>query len=58
MLNARWHATHRLARRATLKQRIAWHVQHAKHCGCRPMPRGIRQAIRTTKAGRDGVFSR
>jgi hypothetical protein len=38
MLNAAWHDAHRMPPRATLDQRVTWHVAHAKACGCRPMP--------------------
>jgi hypothetical protein len=24
--------------RATLDQRIAWHLEHRDHCACRPIP--------------------
>jgi hypothetical protein len=36
--NSRWHAAHRMPRSPSLDQRVAWHVAHAAHCGCRPMP--------------------
>jgi len=35
-INATWHAEHRLPRRATLGERVAWHVDHARNCGCWP----------------------
>jgi hypothetical protein len=38
MLNAAWHDSHPMPPRATLDQRVTWHVAHAKACGCRPMP--------------------
>jgi hypothetical protein len=44
-INAAWHATHRMPPRATLAQRIRWHVAHAKHCGCRPMPASVVAAL-------------
>ena len=37
-LNKPWHAKHRMPPNATLAQRIRWHLQHHKHCGCRPIP--------------------
>ncbi len=37
-MNAAWHDAHPMPPRATLDQRVAWHVAHAKACGCRPMP--------------------
>jgi hypothetical protein len=37
-LNRAWHEKHRMPIRATLAQRIAWHLEHRKHCACRPIP--------------------
>jgi hypothetical protein len=34
-----------MPKNATMEQRIAWHTEHVKHCGCRPMPEGVKQAI-------------
>lgn len=45
-LNAAWHKAHPMPPRATLAQRVAWHRQHAKHCGCRPIPPGVLKAMR------------
>jgi len=45
MLNRAWHETHRLGTKATLGERIAWHLEHAKECGCREMPESIKTAL-------------
>ncbi|MBI2897704.1 MAG: GNAT family N-acetyltransferase [Deltaproteobacteria bacterium] len=37
-INARWHAAHPMPKRPTVDQRIRWHEQHQRHCGCRPIP--------------------
>ena len=37
-LNAAWHARHPMPKNATLVQRVRWHRNHARHCGCRPIP--------------------
>ena len=37
-LNKAWHEKHRMPPRATLAQRIRWHLSHQKHCHCRPIP--------------------
>ena len=37
-MNAAWHAAHPMPQKATLDQRIAWHIAHAKVCGCRAIP--------------------
>jgi hypothetical protein len=37
-LNRDWHRENRLPRRATLDERIAWHLAHQRHCACRAIP--------------------
>lgn len=38
MINGKWHKAHRMPKNATLDQRIKWHIEHAKNCGCREIP--------------------
>jgi hypothetical protein len=45
-MNASWHNKHPMPARATLPQRVKWHLAHAKHCGCRPMPKTVRAELR------------
>jgi hypothetical protein len=45
-LNAAWHARHPMPPKATVEQRITWHLEHAKHCACRPIPPKLRARIR------------
>ncbi len=45
MLNASWHEKHRLARDASPKERLAWHLAHAKACGCRPLTAAFREKL-------------
>jgi len=33
-----WHAIHPMPAKATLDERVRWHVAHAKACGCRAIP--------------------
>jgi hypothetical protein len=40
-LNATWHKANRMPAKASLDQRIAWHLAHAKACSCRSLPAGI-----------------
>lgn len=56
-LNRDWHLAHRMPAKATLEQRIAWHLAHTEACACRPVPASIRQAVaaRRTKAGPPGA---
>ncbi|MFH0873529.1 MAG: hypothetical protein V1846_01665 [Candidatus Komeilibacteria bacterium] len=34
-INKPWHLTHRMPKNATIDQRVAWHKEHLKKCGCR-----------------------
>ena len=49
-LNKEWHLATRMPRNATIEARIAWHLEHSKHCGCRPIPEKLKAAIKTRKA--------
>ena len=44
-INAEWHAEHKMPVRPTDQQRIDWHLEHARYCGCRPIPAGIELLI-------------
>ncbi len=37
MINAEWHSQHMMPKNPTLDQRVKWHLEHARHCGCRPI---------------------
>jgi hypothetical protein len=45
MLNAKWHDAHPMPPKATMDQRIAWHLAHRAACGCRPIPGGVVAAM-------------
>ncbi len=34
-INAAWHEANRMPPRATLDERVAWHLAHLKACACR-----------------------
>jgi len=48
-LNKEWHLAHRMPSNATLDQRIAWHLEHAKHCACRPISDKLKAEIKKRK---------
>ena len=48
-INAEWHRKHPMPPRASMAQRMRWHVAHAKHCGCRPIPATVRAHIAAAK---------
>lgn len=44
-MNAEWHAQHRMPVNPTLEARLEWHTEHARICGCRPMPVSVAAAL-------------
>ncbi len=40
-MNAGWHEAHPMPRNPSPDQRIAWHLDHAQNCACRPIPKGV-----------------
>jgi hypothetical protein len=44
-VNKEWHAKNRMPKNATRGQRIGWHCEHAKNCGCRPIPRDVAEEV-------------
>jgi hypothetical protein len=44
-LNRSWHEQHRLGTKASLDDRVQWHIEHAKVCGCRPIPPPVREEM-------------
>jgi len=45
-LNREWHLAHRMPPNATLDQRIDWHLEHARECGCRELPASVVKALK------------
>ena len=57
-INAAWHAKHPMSPRATLAERAAWHVAHAEHCGCRPIPTSVSAYLREMKRAERAAAAR
>jgi hypothetical protein len=51
-INAEWHKRHRMPKNPTVEQRIAWHVEHAKQCACRPIPPKLLEQMRSSTPAR------
>jgi hypothetical protein len=46
-INAAWHKAHKMPARATLDQRVEWHLAHLAACGCRTdLPESIRSELK------------
>ena len=48
-LNKEWHLAHRMPKNATMEERIAWHIEHSKHCSCRSIPDKLKQPAKREK---------
>jgi hypothetical protein len=46
-LNKHWHQANPMPKKPALEQRVQWHLEHERQCGCRPMPAGLRAQIQT-----------
>jgi hypothetical protein len=46
IVNAEWHLANKMPKNPTLEQRIAWHLEHQKHCHCRKIPSKLLEEIK------------
>jgi hypothetical protein len=44
-LNAPWHEDNPMPKKPSTEQRLQWHLEHERNCGCRPMPERLRALI-------------
>ncbi|HUC79055.1 MAG TPA: hypothetical protein VMQ58_02325 [Candidatus Saccharimonadales bacterium] len=42
-MNKLWHEQHKLPKNATEEERLKWHIEHQKQCGCRPIPKSLQK---------------
>jgi len=45
----KWHSQNVMPEKPTMEQRIAWHINHHKNCGCRDIPENIKLEIKNRK---------
>ena len=50
-INREWHEANPMPERATLDQRVAWHLDHARNCGCREMPKSVTAELKRRGIG-------
>lgn len=48
-LNKTWHRANPMPKNANEDQRLAWHVDHARHCGCRDIPEKLKEVMKSRK---------
>jgi hypothetical protein len=46
VINAAWHKVHLMPAHATPRQRLRWHLAHAKACGCRKLTAAMLRELR------------
>lgn len=44
-MNREWHEQNKLSPKASLDDRVAWHLEHLVNCACRPIPSALLQEI-------------
>ena len=54
-INREWHAAHKMPKNPTDTERLKWHLDHAKHCDCRPAPDWMKSAMTKHKRTRKDV---
>jgi hypothetical protein len=54
-MNASWHTEHPMPREGTFEQRVEWHEEHARECGCREPPPDIAARLEQRSSGSRGA---
>lgn len=36
-INKEWHQKNKMPKNPSFDQRVKWHLEHQKHCSCRPI---------------------
>jgi hypothetical protein len=45
-INADWHTKSKMPKNPSLDERIKWHLNHVKHCNCRPLGGKILEEVK------------
>ena len=45
-INKEWHLKNRMPKNPSIEERIAWHLGHAKNCGCRKIEGKIAEEMK------------
>jgi len=48
-INKEWHQAHPMPKSPSMQQRIKWHLEHSRNCGCREIPEKIIQEMKRLK---------
>jgi hypothetical protein len=44
-MNKAWRSQNRMPKNAATEERLAWRLEHQKHCRCRPMPASLQSLL-------------
>jgi hypothetical protein len=50
-MNKEWHRQNKMPKKATLQERLNWHLEHQRHCDCRPMPENLAALVAQRRQG-------
>jgi hypothetical protein len=45
-INREWHLAHPMPKNPSLALRVAWHLEHAQACHCRPIPASVAAVLK------------
>ncbi|HUN54913.1 MAG TPA: hypothetical protein VMU29_07140 [Smithella sp.] len=48
-MNKEWHSKNKMQPKATLNERIDWHLRHQKNCACREMPKSLAKYVNASR---------
>ncbi len=48
-MNEKWHKSNKMPKNPSKEERIEWHLEHAKNCSCRPIPKTLLIGIKRVK---------
>lgn len=48
-INKEWHKKNKMPKGATVNQKVQWHADHQRECGCRPIPPKIKEIMAERK---------
>ena len=51
-INAEWHRAHPMPKNPTHEQRLEWHREHVRNCGCRKPPPKLAATLEADGAAR------
>ena len=45
-INKEWHLKNKMPKNPSFEQRVEWHLEHQKHCSCRPIEGKLAEEMR------------